>query len=120
MRLSSAQARIALEVSSVPLSLTIVLGLPRPVTSRSSSQATRVPDSLDKPQGATSATSSPSAPSVEESQNYQKHDGADRCGDDGGYDAATKGYNQTGQQPTADKGADDPKGDVGDETEAGA
>ena len=41
----AAQDRIALLVSSVPLSLTIVLGLPRRAIRRSSSRATRLPDS---------------------------------------------------------------------------
>src|SRR3970282_251559 len=62
------------------------------------------------------AASSPAATSVEEPQNDQKHDGADRGGDDCGYDAGTKADTQLGQQPTADKGADDPKSDVGEET----
>jgi hypothetical protein len=35
---------MALLVNSVPLSLTIVLGLPRSMSSRSSSRATRMPE----------------------------------------------------------------------------
>ena len=45
LRRSCDQPRIALEVSSVPLSLTIMAGLPRVAMSASSSRATRSPES---------------------------------------------------------------------------
>jgi len=41
----SAQPRITLLVNSLPLSLTIILGLPRSIISRLSSRATRMPPS---------------------------------------------------------------------------
>jgi hypothetical protein len=64
-------------------------------------------------------TRPPPAP-LEETENDQQRQGADRRDDDLGHKAAAEAKSQPRQQPIADKGADDPERDVGDESEAGA
>jgi hypothetical protein len=52
--------------------------------------------------GVDQAASSPSAPSVDEPENDQKHDCADRGGDNGGDDTGAKADTQLRHQPSPD------------------
>jgi hypothetical protein len=64
--------------------------------------------------------SSPTSPSKDNPENDQKQDGANGCRDDGGDNANAKVDAQPWQQPTAYQSADNPNGNVSDETKAGA
>jgi hypothetical protein len=64
------------------------------------------------------AAHSPSTTSIEKSQNKQKNYGPDGRPDDGRHNPTAKMNSQMRQQPTAEEGAHNSNGDVGNKTEA--
>jgi hypothetical protein len=62
----------------------------------------------------------PATAAIDQSQDQKQDYGADRGPYDGGDDPGSQVNAQVGQQPTADQGADDSDGDVGNQTKAGA